>query len=88
MKQWPEKLFENYADRYDKEEFTKGTAGEVDFIEEELASDRSEQILDVGCGTGRHSREFARRGDTVTGIDLSESMLVTAKKPVLRRIVS
>ena len=80
MKQWYEELFENYADKYDNEEFTKGTVGEVDFIEQELDYDKSKQILDVGCGTGRHSLELARRGYKVTGIDLSESMLAKAQR--------
>jgi len=36
--------------------------------------------LDIGCGTGRHSRELAKRGYSVTGIDLSESLLKRAKE--------
>ena len=32
--QWYEKLYENYAEQYDKEPFTQGTIGECDFIEE------------------------------------------------------
>lgn len=79
MKQWYEELFENYAETYDNEEFTKGTMGECDFIEEEIAHDRTVRILDVGCGTGRHSIELARRGYSVTGIDLSESQLERAR---------
>lgn len=38
------------------------------------------RILDVGCGTGRHSRELARRGYAVVGVDLSESMLAQARE--------
>ncbi|MBN1425419.1 methyltransferase domain-containing protein, partial [Candidatus Fermentibacteria bacterium] len=73
MSQWYEELFTDYAGTYDREVFTQGTLGEVDFIEQELGGDRSKRILDVGCGTGRHAIELARRGYQVTGIDLSES---------------
>ncbi|TFH47269.1 MAG: class I SAM-dependent methyltransferase [Bacteroidia bacterium] len=79
-KQWYESLFENYAKKYDSEIFTRGTDGECDFIESELNSDRSLKILDVGCGTGRHSVELARRGYNITGIDLSETQLERARE--------
>ena len=46
---WYEVLFRNYADRYEEESFTKGTKGEVDFIETEMKQDRSGSILDIGC---------------------------------------
>jgi len=75
MKPWYLKLFENYAENYDREEFTKGTAGEVDFIEREIGADRSRTILDVGCGTGRHAVELAKRGYDVTAFDISEAQL-------------
>ena len=38
------------------------------------------RILDVGCGTGRHAIELARRGFEVTGVDISEGMLAEAEK--------
>ena len=77
---WYEVLFRNYADRYEEESFTKGTKGEVDFIETEMKQDRSGSILDIGCGTGRHAIELAKRGYNVTGVDLSESMLGKARQ--------
>jgi hypothetical protein len=40
-KQWYESLFENYAQKYDNENFTQGTIGECDFIENELKFDKS-----------------------------------------------
>jgi 2-polyprenyl-3-methyl-5-hydroxy-6-metoxy-1,4-benzoquinol methylase len=79
-KQWYESLFENYARKYDREIFTQGTIGECDFIENELKSDKSLKILDVGCGTGRHAIELSKRGYTVTGIDLSETQLARARE--------
>ncbi|MCK5214305.1 MAG: class I SAM-dependent methyltransferase [Candidatus Omnitrophica bacterium] len=78
MKQWYESLFENYAKKYDKECFVQGTAGECDFIEQEINRDKSLKIIDIGCGTGRHSIEMAKRGYSITGIDLSESQLKRA----------
>ncbi|MDT8402733.1 MAG: class I SAM-dependent methyltransferase [Bacteroidales bacterium] len=79
-KQWYETLFENYGKKYDSEIFTQGTSGECDFIERELNYDKSLKIIDVGCGTGRHTIELTRRGYDVTGIDLSESQLKRARE--------
>ncbi|HNX69275.1 MAG TPA: class I SAM-dependent methyltransferase [Candidatus Omnitrophota bacterium] len=78
MKQWYEALFENYAHKYDKECFVQGTLGECDFIEGEIDRDQSLKILDIGCGTGRHSIELAKRGYGVTGVDLSQSQIARA----------
>lgn len=80
MKQWYELIFQNYGNKYEQESFTKGTAGECDFIESELNFDKTLKIIDVGCGTGRHSIELAKRGYQITGIDLSESMLKKARE--------
>lgn len=80
MKQWYEELFQDSADKYDMESFTSGTIGEVDFIETEINYNKRAIILDIGCGTGRHSLELAKRGYTVTGIDLSSSMIKKAKE--------
>jgi len=84
MKQWYEKLFDNYSEQYDKESFTQGTFGECNFIEKELNYDKSLKIIDIGCGTGRHSIELTKRGYLVTGIDLSESQLKKAREKAER----
>ena len=80
MKQWYESLFENYAQKYDKECFVQGTIGECNFIEQEINRDKSLKIIDIGCGTGRHSIELVKRGYQITGIDLSESQLKRARE--------
>jgi SAM-dependent methyltransferase len=38
-------------------------------------------VLDVACGQGRLTRELARRGATVTGVDLSRAMIDKAGSP-------
>lgn len=80
MKEWYEEIFANYAEKYEKESFTQGTMGEVDFLESEINHNKNCKILDVGCGTGRHAIELAKRGYDVTGVDLSENMLWKAQK--------
>jgi 2-polyprenyl-3-methyl-5-hydroxy-6-metoxy-1,4-benzoquinol methylase len=80
MKKWYEALFENFGLKYDNENFTQGTTGECDFIEAEIEYNKNTRILDIGCGTGRHSIELTKRGYRVTGIDLSDSMLKRAKE--------
>jgi len=37
-------------------------------------------ILDIGCGTGKHLHFFKENGFSVSGVDLSENMINKAKK--------
>jgi len=60
--------------------FTRDTAREAAFLEELLALPPGARLLDIGCGTGRHAIEMARRGYAVTGIDLSAGMLAEARQ--------
>jgi len=80
VSQWYETLFENYGKKYDNECFTQGTIGECDFIEKEIYHNKALKIIDIGCGTGRHSIELSKRGYGITGIDLSESLLEKARE--------
>jgi len=75
-----ETFFDAHAPIYDENVFTKNSLKEVDFLTEELALKPGASILDVGCGTGRHSVELAKRGLKVTGIDLSAEMLKEARE--------
>jgi 2-polyprenyl-3-methyl-5-hydroxy-6-metoxy-1,4-benzoquinol methylase len=72
-------LFKDYGEKYENESFAQGTLGECDFIERETGRNKKLKILDIGCGTGRHAIELARRGYDVTGVDLSGSLLAKAQ---------
>ncbi|HKL13976.1 MAG TPA: class I SAM-dependent methyltransferase [Halanaerobiales bacterium] len=82
---WYEDLYEDYGKSYEEEAFVKGTKGEVDFLEKELDFNKDKNILDIGCGTGRHSIELNKRGYEVTAIDLSESMIEQAKNKMKKK---
>lgn len=64
------------------------TLREVDFIESSLALPRGGEVLDVGCGYGRHAIELVQRGLAVTGLDLSLPLLIRAADESQRRAVS
>ncbi len=53
---------------------------QVDFLVGRLDVPPSCEVLDLGCGDGRHSLELTRRGFRVTGLDLSEELLERARR--------
>ena len=75
---WQE-FFDRHAPCYMDNEFTRNTVAEVDFLVDELGLCPGSAVIDVGCGTGRHSVELATRGFKMTGVDISEGMLEQAR---------
>ena len=77
---WFEEWFDSplyeklYSNRDEKE-----AASLADLIEEVIPVSDYQNILDLGCGRGRHSITLAERGYQVTGIDLSEKVIEKAK---------
>jgi SAM-dependent methyltransferase len=64
------------------------TLKEVAFIEDSLQAPPGADLLDVGCGYGRHAIELVQRGVKVTGLDLSLPLLIRAADEAQRRAVS
>jgi SAM-dependent methyltransferase len=64
--------------------FTKekleGTTGEIDRLITLMDIKKDAKILDLCCGTGRHSLELARRGYDVVGVDITKEYLEIARK--------
>lgn len=77
---WFEPLAAHMGAAYLRYSFTKGTLQEVDQLESILDLPKGSSILDVGCGPGRHSLEFARRGYQVTGVDISDTFIEIARE--------
>lgn len=73
-------FFDGHAREYMKNVFTGNTGFEIEFIIREMGLIPGNRILDIGCGTGRHSIPLALRGMQMTGIDLSEGMLKQARE--------
>jgi SAM-dependent methyltransferase len=76
---WFEDLADHMGSAYDRYAHTKGTVQEVDHVVGALGLEPGERVLDVGCGTGRHALELARRGIAVHGIDISERFIEIAR---------
>jgi SAM-dependent methyltransferase len=75
-------VFNKYAKYYDLLYREKDYETEILFLEKifgAYAKRPVRDILDLGCGTGRHSILLAQRGYQVLGVDQSEEMLNEAQ---------
>jgi SAM-dependent methyltransferase len=52
------------------------TSAEIDFV---TSLTPGRRVLDAPCGSGRHSIELARRGYSVTGLDISSEAIAHAR---------
>ena len=77
FKQWFDSSFYHqlYVNRDEKE-----AASFIDHLVNELQPAEDARMLDLGCGSGRHSKYLASKGFDVTGLDLAASSIRQAKK--------
>jgi ubiquinone/menaquinone biosynthesis C-methylase UbiE len=78
--QWYTNIFNDL--NYDWEAIVdqRGTEKEVAFIENVLGKEERRLVLDLCCGTGRHSIVLAQHGWNMIGLDLSKNLLTIAKQ--------
>lgn len=67
---------EDHKEYFSAEQLKK----DVDFLIKSLKLKKSDKILDVACGNGRHTIEFKKRGYDVDGLDSSRHLINIAKK--------
>lgn len=72
--------FFDYSKYYNLLYQDKDYSNEVDYIDSLITkfNPQTKQVLDVGCGTGKHAKLLAKKNYAVHGIDLSEQMLEIA----------
>ena len=60
--------------------WTERTESEIKRALTMLRPQGGERILDLACGTGRHSLELARHGFSVVGVEISSELVEIARK--------
>ncbi len=53
---------------------------EIPFLLSLLDNPKEKRVLDMACGSGRHSVSLAKHGAQVTGLDMSRTMIQAAQK--------
>ena len=66
-------LYNNTAAFYDTDNDRAQITDDLEFYKSLIPADAT--LLEVGCGTGRVAIAMAERGNSVTGVDLSQEML-------------
>jgi SAM-dependent methyltransferase len=76
--------FHSYSLYYDLLYQDKDYNGEAEYIRKLIAqwAPKTQTILELGCGTGRHAELLCRMGYNIVGIEASESMLTKSQERV------
>jgi len=79
-------VFGNYSHYYDLLYRDKDYIGESQFIHQLIQSHApdSQNILELGCGTGHHATILAEQGYNLHGVDISQEMLDFANQRKLK----
>lgn len=75
-------MFKDYSKYYDLLYQDKNYSKESEFINiliKKYSTRKSKAILDIGCGTGVHDIQLAKKGYSIVGIDLSSEMIKIAQ---------
>ena len=78
----PERLYSEHPHLYDAIQSDWDYDRDIAFVQAALDEHRVEadSLLEVGCGTGKHTRRFVEEGFEVTGVEPSQAMRATARE--------
>ncbi|MCY1517287.1 dTDP-3-amino-3,4,6-trideoxy-alpha-D-glucopyranose [compost metagenome] len=73
--------FRSYSKYYDKLYYDKNYDAETDYLIQLITryNENAKQLIDLGCGTGKHAKLLAGKGYEITGLDQSEEMIHIAR---------
>lgn len=78
---WYENFFNGLVqDAWKAAQTEEQTELECDFLNDVLALQPGQRVLDIFCGYGRHAVELARLGYSVTGVDISAETIQELQK--------
>lgn len=80
--------FKEYAKFYDLIYKNKSHLKEISFVSKKLKINKNSNILDLGCGTLRHSIHLLEKVKKILGIDLSKNMLKIARNKIKKKFIS
>lgn len=64
-----------YYDDFYNAKYDGRSDKEVKYLESIIKKYKAKKILDLGCGTGRHTLALAKKGYDIIGVDISEDMI-------------
>lgn len=77
---WYENFFHGVAlDMWRRAVPLEATRAEVEFLAAEIGAPANGRLLDIACGEGRHARELAAKGYTLSGVDISAESINAAR---------
>jgi cyclopropane fatty-acyl-phospholipid synthase-like methyltransferase len=70
----------NYWNNFYKSFLVRKESSFARFVYKKIKTKKNSKILDVGCGNGRDTFFFLKKGFDVKGIDISETAIINNKK--------
>lgn len=81
---WKRTFTPEYFTSYEEDLSDAHTNQQVEFVINNAGLKKTDKILDIGCGLGRHALQLAKIGYDVTGLDQSSNLIHIARTSALK----